>query len=155
MSKREKEVEISCKGTSSIGIEELSRFQGDLKKLPEKNLIKLKKSILKNGFRIPIFTWKDRIFDGHQRLTALEKLSEEGYKIGQIPIVELEAKNETDAKKVLLLINSRYGIIKQQGFYDIAQDFDLNDLVEELEIPDIKLEMSEDEKANEVPEVNE
>ena len=59
----------------TIEYKKLEDLQGDLKTLPEENLEKLKKSILRFGFKIPKFVWIDNghyyILDGHQTKKAL------------------------------------------------------------------------------------
>jgi len=142
-------IDIQVKGTDEIPLDKLIRFQGKLKRLPEENKQKLRNSILKNGFRIPIFTWNKKILDGHQRLKVLEELRQEGYEVPPIPVVELPQSSESEAKKTLLLINSRYGVIRQEGFYDFVEDFDLADLRDEIHIPEIDLDGLDE---NDIPE---
>jgi DNA modification methylase len=151
-----KKISIRCRGTSDIEMSKLERFQGKLKKLPDDNLQKLKQNLIKNGFRIPIFIWKTKIMDGHGRLTALESLQVDGYEIPKIPVVELEADNEQDARKLLLMINSRYGKINEEGFYEFAESLDLTELKLELNIPEIKLmdEFTETTGADALPEID-
>lgn len=149
MAKKKKaanEVDIRCKGTGTIPFQKIQKFQGELKRVTDTALMKLKASIMKNGFRIPIFMWNGKCLDGHTRIMALESLQTDGWIVPPIPVVELEADNETDARKVLLLINSRYGKIREQGFYDFAADLDLSDIVNEVMIPDVKIEVEEKEQ---------
>lgn len=140
MAKKKKEVTIRCVGNRTAKYTELKKFQGDLKKITDKNLEKLKLSILTNGFRIPLFAWEGKIIDGHTRVRVLEELDKAGYSIPKIPIIDIQAENEQDAKKMLLLINSKYGQITKQGFYEFAQDFDPAELLKEIEIPELRLE---------------
>lgn len=142
---KKKTIKIRCTGTDLISYTKLKRFQGELKKLPDANLQKLKTSILKNGFRIPIMVWGSKLMDGHSRLTALESFKADGYSIPEIPIIKLEADNEQDAKKLLLLINSRYGIIREQGFFEFSENFDLPELNGIINLPEIKLPSLTDE----------
>ena len=119
-------------------------LQGDLKTLPEENLEKLKKSILEFGFKIPKFVWIDRghyyIIDGHQTKKALESLEKEGYTIPKIPYVEIEAKNRREAAKILLEINSRYGVINPETSF--FEDFDIDlDFIKDIKIPEFDLKM--------------
>lgn len=132
-------ISIKCKGTKSIDLDDLVYFQGALKELSKDNFEKLKKSFLKYGFRIPIFVWRKNIMDGHQRYLVLSKLKEEGYQIDKIPIVEIEAKDIKQAKEILLLINSRYGKITDEGLYEFVETsgLDINGMIGELELPEI------------------
>ncbi len=88
-------------------------FQGDLKKLSKKNLDKLKKRILEDGFNVPFFVWDHagdyKVLDGHQRLKALLSLREDGYDMPLLPVAIIEASDVSDAKKKLLAISSQYG----------------------------------------------
>lgn len=106
----------------------LKPIQGNLKDLNEKNLNKLKKSIKEFGFVVPLFVWRKGddmyIIDGHQRhrLLMLENITPY-----ELPYVEIEANDEKEAKKKLLVISSQYGTITQDGFdefaFDIEQDW--------------------------------
>lgn len=151
---KKKAVVVKCKGTGSMSFEKLQNFQGKLKHMPDDNLAKLKASILNNGFRIPVFVWKNRIMDGHGRKLALDSLKKEGYSIPEIPVVELDADSETEARKLVLLINSRYGIISEEGFYDFAQELDMSDISGEVLIPEINLEQMEKEMEIEEKELS-
>ena len=57
----EKEILIKCKGTAEIALDKLQDFQGNLKKLKDDEYQKLKSSIIKYGFRFPVFVWKSNI----------------------------------------------------------------------------------------------
>ena len=60
-------------------------FNDELKEISQKNLGKLKTSIVRNGFTKPIITWRMKILDGHQRKVALESLAFDGYTLPKIP----------------------------------------------------------------------
>lgn len=104
---------IKCKGNTSLPLDVILEFQGKLKKITKQNLDKLKNNILKNGFIAPLFVWDDkgdyRLLDGHQRLAALISLRQEDYDIPMIPVDIIQAKDEAEAKKMLLSITSQYG----------------------------------------------
>ncbi len=121
-----------------VNIKELENFQGNLKELQESEFKKLSKSIEKYGFKIPIFVWNNKILDGHQRVFVLKK---QGYN-GTIPVVRLEAKNIKEAKELILLINSRYGKITDEGLYEFIEtgDLDFDELKELVDLPEIDLE---------------
>lgn len=105
-----KEININCQGSKIISIDNLKEFQGGLKNISKVNLDKLKNSIVKFGFSAPIFIWGNNILDGHQRLKALTSLrDEDGYTIPELPVVEVYATDEKEAKEKLLRIASSYG----------------------------------------------
>ena len=141
-----KEVIVRCKTNDLMTIDEMEAFQGKLKSIPEENMQKLKNSIVNNGFRIPIMVWNKKIMDGHTRLACLKRMREDGFIVPAIPIIKLEANNEMDARKLLLLINSRYAKISEQGFYEFAESLDVADLAFEMEIPEIDLGLDDDVK---------
>jgi DNA modification methylase len=160
-----KEIKITCKAADGMALDELYEFQGELKTISDDELEKLKKSIVKYGFSFPIFVWKSKILDGHQRLKAVRQLIEQGYKVkgNKLPVVRIEAKNEKEAAEKLLLINSRYAKIDEGGFQVFTSEFDLdlNEMTELIELPEINFSFGQDEDyrgltdPDEVPEVEE
>lgn len=140
-----KQIQIHCKGTSILPLDSLQNFQGNLKELRESEYKKLRKSIEKYGFRFPIFVWKNYILDGHQRIFTLKKMISEGWSIDPIPIVEIEAENEREAKHLVLLISSRYGHVTDWGLYEFIMTSELNfdELKEEIDLPEIDFEKFE------------
>jgi DNA modification methylase len=151
----EQTIEIRCSGTSAIPLSELQNFQRELKTLPKSAADKLKQSIIKYGFRVPVFVWENRLLDGHQRVTVLQEMQADGYSISPIPVVTLQAENEQDAKRLLLLINSRYGKFNQEGFEDFAAGFALTDFTE-INLPELGFDflvVDDPEKDDAIPEV--
>ena len=108
-----KSIRVTCKGAMTLPIEQIVEFQGTLKKLTKKNLEKLKKRILEDGFNVPFFVWdnagKYQCMDGHGRLKALLSLRKEGYDVPLLPVAIIEASDIADARKKLLAISSQYG----------------------------------------------
>jgi len=108
-----KSIRVTCKGAMTLPIEQIVEFQGTLKKLTRKNLEKLKKRILEDGFNVPFFVWdnagKYQCMDGHGRLKALLSLRKEGYDVPLLPVAIIEASDIADARKKLLAISSQYG----------------------------------------------
>lgn len=110
-----------------IDYRKLKHFQGNLKDLSEQNYNRLKKSLEENGYFVPLFVWKDgdeyKVLDGHGRLRLFTKeqarfyYETESEQDGtyEIPVLEIEAENEIDAKKKLLVISSQYQHILQEG----------------------------------------
>lgn len=137
-----KTIKITCKGQKYYPIDKLKNFQGELKELRKDEFEKLKRSILKHGFSFPVFVWGDFLMDGHQRVFVVGKLLEDGYTIGDIPVVEIDAKNEKEAAEKLLLLNSRYAKITDDGLYEYLNNFelDISELKVDLELPEINLD---------------
>lgn len=137
-----KEIRITCQGQKYLPIDQLKTFQGNLKELHEDEYEKLKNSILKYGFSFPVFVWQDFMLDGHQRIFTVNKLLAEGYTIGDIPVVEIEAENKVCAAEKLLLINSRYAKITDEGLYEFVNEMELDfeSLVGDLDLPDFDMD---------------
>ena len=135
-------IEVTCDAASHlrrVPLEDLQRFQGALKSLGEDQYRKLKDSIAKHGFFVPVFVWRNKILDGHQRLLVIEK--EKWAVQGGVPVVDIEAETESDAAEKLLLISSTYGKIEPQGLYDFTELHDIPLTVSDLpDLPDFDLE---------------
>lgn len=150
MSDKLKEIQIKCKGSMYLDIEQLQPFQGNLKDLSKDNYDKLRKQIIELGFSEPICIWKDEsgpipkynILNGHQRIRVLTEMKKaEGYKIPKIPVVEVEASTEHEAKKKVLALTSQYGEITKEGLFEFASvnNIDLPTL-EEFRFPEINID---------------
>lgn len=104
---------VRCKAAERISIEKLTKFQGNLKTLSDKNRYKLLKSICLKGFIAPFFIWQkdgiNNLIDGTQRLTTLNYMKECGWEIPDLPVAYIEADSEEDAKSKLLSITSQMG----------------------------------------------
>ena len=138
----DKEIKITCKGSASVPLDTLQNFQGNLKTLEKSELEKLKRSLLKYGFAFPVFTWGKDILDGHQRIFALKELIKSGHTIGKIPIAEIEADSKKEAGEKLLMLNSHYAKMTDDGLYEFLNDcdIDISDLTDDLELPDIDMD---------------
>lgn len=147
-------IEISCQGYTKVPIDELKDLQGNLKDLTEENYVRLRNSMTKFGFSFPVFMWIDSegtkwVIDAHQRLRTLRKMKEEGWTIPDLPADIIQATDKTEAKKKLLLLNSRYGKMTREGFDEFSGDFDGTDIEDMLVIPEIEIhEQSDDQTAN-------
>ena len=137
-----KVIKITCKGSGVIPLDQLQNFQGNLKTLDKSALEKLKRSLIKYGFSFPVFVWGNEILDGHQRIFAAKALIESGYTIGNIPVAEIEADSKKEAGEKLLMLNSHYAKMTDDGLYEFLNDFDIDisDLTDDLELPDINLD---------------
>lgn len=138
-----KTIQIKCDGIPTIPFKDLKNFQGNLKDLRKDEFDKLKNSILKYGFRIPIFVWKNNILDGHQRIFVIKKLIEDGYILdGGIPAINIQAENKKEARTILLLINSKYGKTTYEGLYEFIETSEINfdSIKNDIELSDIDLD---------------
>lgn len=107
-------------------ITELQATQGELKFLTKENYEKLKKTIEKHGFDVPVTVWIDSqgdkwLLDGHQRKHVLET---EGW-LEPIPYLVIKAPNMQTAAERLLEITSQYGTITQEGLDEYVAKFEL------------------------------
>ena len=100
-------LEVTCDPSGKLDrvpFDQIEPFQGDLKSLSETEYGKLKQSMMEKGFVAPVFAWKNggdtwKLLDGHQRVRILER---EKWEIDDgIPVVEISADNEKDAKEKL------------------------------------------------------
>lgn len=116
----------------TISWEELKKnFEPNtLKQKENREVGDLKASILAVGFQIPMFIWLDGkyITDGAGRFLALEMLEYEGYEIPPIPYVPLEANSKKEAKRLTLLISSKYGKETNESIGEFTLDMDEIDL---------------------------
>lgn len=123
-------VQITCKGSEELSLNEIVPLQGDLKDLSEANYQKLRASILDLGFTAPFFIWRSEginyATDGHQRLKTVQRMISEGIEFPEkLPVVITEAKNRAEAKRKILAISSNYGTMTEKGLLDFAADIDL------------------------------
>ena len=148
-------IEIKCTGSDTIDIDQLTEFQGALKERDAGDVEKIIKSIKKHGFSFPFFVWAhagengayiNHVFDGHGRLMALKKLRAQGEEIPELPCVYVSAKNEAEAKELLLKLNSQYGHMTADSVAAFLGDIqiDLNDLA----LPDGVLDLAKIDKEN-------
>lgn len=138
-------------------LEKLEPLQGPLKSLSEENFNRLKKSILEEGFFMPLSLWHNgkslKILDGHQRVRVLCWLRDHGWLVPKIPAIMILAKNLKVAKKRLLLITSSFGKFEREGLYEYVQDMDMDSIVEELKelsLPELDMDSFLDEFFNDI-----
>ena len=136
-----KVIAIKCKGSRYISHSELKTFQGNLKEMTKDSARKLRASILNHGWVAPVFIWNgNEILDGHGRLLVLAELLKEGYKIGALPVVDIEAKTKKEAAEILLAINSKYQSVTGEGLYEFMAVMDLSmDDLADIDLPDIDM----------------
>lgn len=130
-SPEENPIVIKCKAHQTMPIDQLVEFQGNLKRLSEKNRTKLVDSICTRGFIAPFFAWDDtgglKLLDGHQRLKTLLWMRQKGWDIPMLPVDLIEADSIDDAKSKLLAITSQYGEFTVDGFIEFTTGIELSD----------------------------
>lgn len=145
-------VRITCKTKEKLRLEDLTEFQGGLKKRDDADINKIVSSIRRFGFSFPFFVWKHRglnhVLDGHGRLLALRKLDELGFRVPPLPVVFVTCRTERDARDLLLRLNSQYGRMTAESVMEFIGDFDIE--TSELELPGGTIDFGE---AEEKPDV--
>ena len=129
-------------------------LQDDLKLRTKEQIEKLKKRIIKVGFKYDFVVWENKdgkkfIIDAHARKEVLNSLLNDGFEIPPVPYTRISAKNIEEAKKEILFFNSEYGAInKESDFinknFDIKVDFNI-EIPELLELENIKIDDKEEE----------
>lgn len=151
------EIKVTCKGAASASLEKLEELQGDLKKITNQNMDKLKRSILKYGVTAPVFVWKDkdslRMIDGHQRVKALKELEKTGHKVPKIPIAYVYAENEKEAKEKLLHITSQYGTFDNDGTIEFMANLDFEEVMSSVRLSAGEFRVDTEEEEEEEPEI--
>lgn len=142
-------ITIACEGAFTISLDEITDLQGNLKDLSESNYAKLRDSIITYGFSFPVFLWIDSEgrkwnIDSHQRVRTLKRMRDsENFAIPPLPAVQVHATDRVEAKKKLLLLNSRYGKMTREGYDEFIDEegFAINesDIDDLLEIPEVQL----------------
>jgi hypothetical protein len=122
---------IKCEGKDEVLLEELTDLQGSFKILTEKNFNKLRNSLLKYGFSFPFFVYKEKgikyVLDGHQRTNVLKKMKEQGFELPEkFPCIYVEAKNIKEARQKLLMLNSQFGEITEEGLSHFFTEYEID-----------------------------
>ena len=142
-------IEIKCTAADTIGIDELTEFQGALKERTDADIEKITKSIRKHGFSFPFFVWKHKdehgeeinhVFDGHGRLLALKRMRAQGEEIPALPVSYIKAETEAEAKELLLKLNSQYGHMTAESVAEFLDGLKID--LSDLQLPDGVLNLS-------------
>lgn len=154
-------IKINCTGSDLVKLDQIKKFQGNLKRLSEKNRSKLVASICEHGFSAPFFIWRNgdelNSLDGTQRRDTLLYMQDLGWEVPMLPVVYIDAADEKEARKILLRISSQYGEFEIDELQNWLDEFDqefadsLRITDEELKI-DVSVEPEETEGDDEVPE---
>ena len=114
-------LQIKCTAENTVTIQQLTPFQGDLKKRSEQELKDLTKSLIEDGLLMPFAVWQkgdvNYILDGHGRVAAIQSMVEVDPEVltQEFPCIYIKADTENDARKALLQITSSYGHITKKG----------------------------------------
>lgn len=138
------ELKIRCDVKDFLNVEDFVNLQGNLKTLSEENYKKLRKSILTRGFTAPIFVWKNenKILDGHQRIRTIQQMIKSGdISCKKLPVVNIEADNEDEARKMLGDFVSQFGRVDEQGLYEFAiqSNWSPQEIMNDFDIPNINM----------------
>lgn len=144
--------------TELVEWKKLIPFQPDnLKKTEPHKLQKLANSLCENGFSMNFYVWekdgKIFIIDGHSRQEVLQLLesgaiypkdpSGKEYQVAvpeKFPCSFLHLKNKSEAKKAVLIYNSKYKSIDSDILSEWVSDLSLDELKSQIEIPELKLD---------------
>lgn len=138
-------VRVECDGAARIDISEMLPFQEDIKYLHKADYESLKSAICNDGFSEPIGVWKHDgkhfVISGHQRLSTLKKMQEEGFEIPKIPVSLINCKDKKAAKKKILELASVYGTFDKHkvGAFIKENDLDIDDLSLDIKLPEVDL----------------
>jgi hypothetical protein len=144
-----KTIEINCEGAKKLHLDEIFPLQGNLKTLDKENEQKLVDELLRHGYSEPISVWDDgseyKVLNGHQRLKVLKKLKKDGYKIDEIPVSVVKAKDLREAKEKILAMASQYGKLTQSSLEEFLKtaDIDFTDVVGTISFPEIDFDIFE------------
>jgi DNA modification methylase len=143
-------IPVRC-GGDLLPLGALEPFQGELKSLDKKSYKKLRANLELYGIRFPVFIWRHEghvyTIDGHQRALVLKDMISDGWILadGAIPVVEIEADSEAEAKQLILLATSQYGRTNPDALYEFlhAAEIDFQQIKAYLDVPGINLERFE------------
>ena len=152
--------------TELVDWKRLIPFQPDnLKKTEPHKLQKLANSLCQNGFSMNFYVWEKEgqiyIIDGHSRWEVLQLIDsgaifpkvhtdKTNYPYGmeyqvtipeKLPCSFLHLKNKTEAKKAVLIYNSKYKNIDSDILAEWVSDLNLDELKSQIEIPELKLDL--------------
>ncbi|NLW47990.1 MAG: ParB N-terminal domain-containing protein [Firmicutes bacterium] len=139
-----KPIKVTCKSDTFLPFTQIQDFQGELKTRTQDDVDHLITSIQRHGFAFPFFVWRQpngvcSCLDGHGRIMALTQLEREGYDIPELPVVYIDAENESEARTKLIQINVVSGRYTDTGFRDLVKDIPDVDLAD-YNYPDLDLE---------------
>lgn len=149
-------IQIRVGEKRTVDIDNLEEMQGGLKDLSKENYERLKKEILESGFAFPLFVWRDggrdKLLGGHQRLRTLKTMRRMGYSVPPIPVIDIEADDEREARRRVLQDASQYGTVNEDGFAEFLAEskFELDFAESSFRLPDMKWDKFFDSNAPEI-----
>jgi len=155
------EIINNVKDYKMISWEAIKTYEfNNLKEIDNKDLIKLKNSIVNNGFSFPFYVWAGHryVIDGNGRQQALNELEQEGYSIPELPIVEIIADNKNHAKKLVLHASSSYGKATHDSWENFSSDMEIDDDFFDsfnIDIPDWNINSGDDNDSDSEKEIKE
>ena len=127
-----KQIKNKILKTELVSWQELKGYEfNQLKDNSNRDISKLKNSIVNQGFSFALYNWFEHkfIIDGTGRYLALLELEKEGYKIPDLVVNQIQAENIKEAKKLALMVSSQYGQITQTSLADFTSlDFEIEEL---------------------------
>ena len=115
-----------------VSWQELKKYEfNQLKDNSNRDITKLKNSIINQGFSFALCNWYEHkfIIDGTGRHLALLELEKEGYEIPDLVVNQIQAENIKEAKKLALMVSSQHGQITQTSLADFTSiDFEIGEL---------------------------
>lgn len=139
------EILIAVQGAAVLPLDALEPFQGDLKRLERAEYEQFRESILKNGYTLAIHVWQNEghnyLIDGHQRVTGLKMMREEGYEVPDLPVALVFADDFASAKRKVLAAISTYGKMTEQSLYEYLKvnDIPFDEVVATYKFPEINV----------------
>jgi len=119
---------------------DLKPFQPDnFKKNERVKIDKLVKSYKQSGKITPFAVWETAeglfVIDGHATLEVFKIIEAEGGEVETMqPAIWLEIKNTEEAKKFVLIYNSRYRDINESSLKVFIGDMDVEDLIGSVQL---------------------
>jgi hypothetical protein len=122
----------------------------NFKELTSEAFLKIKNSIMKNGFVESFKVWDNNgeiyCLDGYHRCLALEDFEKFGFNVPeQFNADFIECKNMKDAARLVGIYSSIYANVTDQGLYEFMHQYGLtsDDIRLEMDIPGIDMEKFE------------
>lgn len=125
---------------------ELKKYEFNDLKSTNRDITKLKNSIVNDGFCFPVYIWSGHryVIDGNGRNLALSELEKEGYKVCDIPVVEIEAETKQEAKLRVLQVSSTHGEVSQESFNSFTAEMNMDLIKDSINFDNIDYDFSED-----------
>lgn len=154
------QIKVAVQGASTLPMDVLEPFQGDLKRLERAEYERMRNSFIEFGISFTTHIWTNpeghhKILDGHQTRFTLSKMrDEEGWDVPEIPVSFVQADSYEQARRKLLAGASQYGKVTEQGLLNFLRESDIPyiEVAANFNFPEIKME-SLLEKMGEMPNI--